>query len=350
MRKTVGICPLCRLSRRTPLDELSPLAGASQEDAHGGDDSNVTTIEPTTIQCPACATEFEATVCASTSSFGSPDLDLRPAPPARDAFVFDVAECPSCGFVCETYDDDRELNPDLARQILDSTVYRETQQREQGESSSLFLAAAVVLEARGQHVDAGWRALQAAWLADDDGRLDVARAARLRAGELWLAARDAGETILDDEAEEACLLADVFRRARWFAMAAYVAHRGHHADLDPSMREVLNAQSRLASAQDDAAHLVADAPGLEVGEVKLPSVAPDQAERDALLRAALSAAADALPCAQCGSEAPPTMRKPARGSVEWWDDPATHIGCGECGAWLADLPDIYPAGWPDPNG
>jgi hypothetical protein len=311
----------------------------------------MTTVEETSRSCPACGVVYDAIVCASTSSFGSSDLDCRPAPPARDAFVYDVAACPECGLAWPTVDEpDKDLRADPMelRQIVASPEYRECLNTEAALDAAPFLAAAFVLERLGRSVEAGWFALSAAWIADDDERPADARAARLRAGEIWLAARSNGEVFMDDPSEEACMLADVYRRAGWFSMARYQADLGQRADLASEMRELLNCEARLASAQDSRLYTAEEAPRLAL-ELVVPGGYADAEEQHALMREALNAARAKLPCPACGARDEPDVRKPTRGSAEWWDDPAAYIGCGACGTWLLALPDIYPAGWPDPN-
>ena len=50
-------------------------------------------------KCAVCGSKHEYSVIASTNSFGSPDLDLRPPEMQRSTMYLWVEECPDCGYV-----------------------------------------------------------------------------------------------------------------------------------------------------------------------------------------------------------------------------------------------------------
>ncbi len=50
-------------------------------------------------KCSVCGATNEFTVLSSTNQFGSPDLDLRPAPMQRDTMDYWYQECPNCGYI-----------------------------------------------------------------------------------------------------------------------------------------------------------------------------------------------------------------------------------------------------------
>lgn len=304
----------------------------------------MTTLAHETMRCPACSSEFPATVCASTSSFGPCDLDTRPAPPARDAFVYDVAVCPNCGLAWPTAESPEEVSPHGLRKFVASDEYRDQLTRERAADAPGFVCATMVLEHLGQRAAAGWMALKAAWSADDADRRDDARAALLTAGRLWLSARRVHDPFADDPGVEACVVADVFRRAGWFAMADYQAGLGWRTGPDADLDTLLRAQHRLATDQDDAAHTTDEAPSLSP-DALLPDTAPSHEERAALREAMLDDTAAELPCNRCSSTARPVICKPRSGSADWWDDPNEYIGCAGCGAYLRATPSIYPAMW-----
>ena len=52
-------------------------------------------------RCALCGENSTYRVLASTSSFGSPDLDLRPPPLRRHTMSWWVEECPNCGYVAK---------------------------------------------------------------------------------------------------------------------------------------------------------------------------------------------------------------------------------------------------------
>jgi len=61
----------------------------------------MTTSMPVTVRCALCGAASAQHVLASTTTFGPPDLDLRPQGPARWALQFQVQQCPRCGSCAE---------------------------------------------------------------------------------------------------------------------------------------------------------------------------------------------------------------------------------------------------------
>ena len=59
----------------------------------------MTTIDRELKKCAVCGSKHEYTVIASTNSFGTPDLDLRPPQMERSTMYLWVQECPDCRYV-----------------------------------------------------------------------------------------------------------------------------------------------------------------------------------------------------------------------------------------------------------
>ena len=59
----------------------------------------MSTFMPVECKCAICGAVNAYRVVASTNSFGSPDLDLRPAEMQRSTMPSWIQECPSCGYV-----------------------------------------------------------------------------------------------------------------------------------------------------------------------------------------------------------------------------------------------------------
>lgn len=171
------------------------------------------------MPCPLCRVEHEQLVLESTSSFGPPDLDTRPASLARDAFVYDAARCPQCGFVFlprpHFATDFIEETPAI-RELLDSRCISTAGLPHPAEG---FRRAAMIAEQHHQHADAGWALLRAAWLCDDASTDDAAMTLRLAAVERFRAGRERGQKIVDPAGLTGLLLCDLLRRAGHFSEA-----------------------------------------------------------------------------------------------------------------------------------
>jgi len=177
----------------------------------------MTWISPYWVPYPLCRVEHEQLVLESTSSHAPPDLDLRLAPPARSAFVYDAAECPRCGFIFVP-------RPDYATEFVEDTPERrgllasDPYQDSAGFSqpATRFRKAALIAEHLGAHDDAGWALLRPAWMCDDESAEDAAVTSRLDAVEQLRAAIRCGQRFMEPGAAAGLLLADLLRRAGRF--------------------------------------------------------------------------------------------------------------------------------------
>ena len=66
----------------------------------------MTTMFRETYTCAVCGAEKEFYGIASTNSFGSPDLDLRPPQMQRGTMSHWIQKCPRCGYVSGSISDD----------------------------------------------------------------------------------------------------------------------------------------------------------------------------------------------------------------------------------------------------
>jgi hypothetical protein len=216
----------------------------------------VTTIGEVEVTCAVCGTTSPQTVLTSTSTFGPPDLDTRPAELQRSTIWLWVQACPSCG-ACAP---DLEKTPTAAAETLEDDAYRrQLHSADYPDLANRFLGAALIQERAGDLAEAGWSALHAAWVCDDERDERSAASARERAADLLSAARSAGQRFGPDRASEHALLADVLRRASHFDEALIESEAGVAADPDGVVRDVLELERWLIERRDAAAHTVDEA-------------------------------------------------------------------------------------------
>ena len=179
----------------------------------------MTTMTEVDVRCALCGALARKAVLSSTSSFGPPDLDLRPQGPARWALEFEVQRCDACGYCAESIGQ----APVGARETVDSTVYREVLERSRLPrlARDLFCSA-LVTEGAGEPEQAGWRFLQAAWACDDRNAVAQAATCRARSAEMFARALETGE-VGAPEPVVLTLSADVWRRAGRFDEAIAAA-------------------------------------------------------------------------------------------------------------------------------
>ena len=214
---------------------------------------------PVTVRCALCGADSAQNALSSTSTFGPPDLDLRPSGPARWALQFQIQRCPRCGYCAEQIGQRTRG----ARRVVGSIVYRDVldKARMPGLARQYFCAALVAEAAELRDTSAS-HFLSAAWACDDAGATEQARVCRDRAAEMFAAAIEWGDVPSESPVVHG-VRADMLRRAGRYAEAldALDAARPMDADDDePTQAATVLAYIReLAEAGDDRAHSVAEA-------------------------------------------------------------------------------------------
>jgi hypothetical protein len=219
----------------------------------------MTTFMPVFVHCAVCGAESQQHVLASTSTFGPPDLDLRPNGPARWALELQIQHCPSCGYCANRIG---ERAPGTRRTVA-SPIYRDVlENARMPVAARRYFCAALIGEATGQRDVAASHFLEAAWVCDDAGAVEQARICRDRAAEMMATALEWGEVPTTPVTHG--VRADVLRRAGRYeeALAACAAAE---AAIDPEIDErghtaaVLGFIRELVEAGDEEPHSVVEA-------------------------------------------------------------------------------------------
>jgi len=181
----------------------------------------MTTVTEIDVRCALCGLLGRKAVLSSTSSFGPPDLDLRPQEPARSALQFEVQRCDGCGYCAGSIGQ----APIGAHVTVESVVYRDVLDRSKlPKLARRLFCAALVSEGAGEPEEAAWLFLKAAWACDDKRARAQARTCRERSAEMFCRALENGEAD-GSPAFVLTLSADLWRRSGRFdeAIAAAAA-------------------------------------------------------------------------------------------------------------------------------
>lgn len=201
-------------------------------------------------KCAVCGAESRQAVLASTSTFGAPDLDLRPAPMQRSTMDTWVQECPNCGYVSA-----RLVAPaQVDREFLESWEFIMCSGIPFKSDLAVRFYRYYLLNCQGNNVRQAFQAaLYTAWVCDDCG--DAEQAVRCR--KLALAQL---ETLLagEEKDRESLLVqkADLLRRAGLFEqlLTEYADVAFHRQNLD----RIIAFQLKKAAQQDAACYTLAD--------------------------------------------------------------------------------------------
>lgn len=192
----------------------------------------------------------------SLGNVGSRDLDGRPTHIRRSAVYLWIQRCPACGYcapeISEGEGRDRSVvyMPDY-QQLLNNKAFPET--------GDAFLCYAYIMKNRELFADAGWAALFAAWICDDNGFPDSARSCRSSAVDFFLTARSRQQCFAETTEEEDLYLIDLYRRSALFDTASVMCDEvleGTHSD---QIYDLLYYERELIDAKDHSTHNDAEA-------------------------------------------------------------------------------------------
>jgi len=209
----------------------------------------MTTFRKVEVVCSNCGNESGHEALGSTNQFGSPDLDLRPPEMARSTMYFWLQECPECGWVAPRLSDEWVDENGL----LTSAEYQQARIDESlPPLARRFKRRAMIAEASGDAQDAFDQWLRAAWVMDDQGLTEPARAFRQGAMRCL-------ENLAGLEPEQKLQLLDVMRRCGAWERAGALAEELAASQISGTLKAVVELQLRLIEQRDEARHVVSEA-------------------------------------------------------------------------------------------
>lgn len=216
----------------------------------------MTDLDFKNVRCAVCGHEFPAVELLSINQFGAPDLDTRPAEPARSNLKHQVICCYSCAYCSDNIE---HIEPELIPVLLSKEYLDIFSAVGYSAQASYFRCKALLDTKRQRYHDAFWATLHAAWTCDDQGDTREARFCRLDALRLFKVAKHAGQTLLPDKENESLLYIDILRRAERFDDAKKEIKVLRKTCKDADTRKVLEFQEQLVYIKDKQAHTVQDA-------------------------------------------------------------------------------------------
>jgi hypothetical protein len=212
----------------------------------------MTQLLPALVECCQCGTRSEQVLVYSMETSGAPDMDTRPAEPARATLPYWVQRCPACKYCAK----DISLEYPQAERVMRTQEYQKLLRRHLPEKAREFLAWALIEEANDEPGAAGWSALHAAWTCDDAARppaaaecrrLALARFSRQRA-------RQGHVTGFDIPGVTELVLADLCRRTGQFTAAEGWCGEGLSIAAEAGIRRALEKEISLIWAEDLGGH------------------------------------------------------------------------------------------------
>ncbi len=202
-----------------------------------------------TPACGVCGAESRQPPFRPVPPEQPPDLDLRPGEPVRGTMARWLQQCPHCGYAAP---DISRAHPAAAQAVGAANFRALLADAAHPPLARRFLAWALVLEETGALHAAAEATLQAAWVADDLGKAELARSWRLEAVAMWRS----GPPL---DPEQTVRVVDALRRAEAWDDAAATAQSLLRTEPPEAVSQVLALELRLIEAGDSARHTVATA-------------------------------------------------------------------------------------------
>jgi hypothetical protein len=202
-----------------------------------------------TARCGVCGAESRQPPFRPVPPEQAPDLDLRPGEPVRSTMARWLQQCPHC---CYAAPDISRAHPAAAAAVGAAPFRALIAESSHPPLARRFLAWAHVLEETGALHAAAEATLQAAWVADDLNRPDLARMWRLEAVALWRA----GPAL---DPEQTVRVVDALRRAETWDDATATAEDLLRSNPPEPVAQVMALERRLIVARDPGRHTVATA-------------------------------------------------------------------------------------------
>ena len=208
----------------------------------------MTTIRKIEQKCPVCKKPSLVSVLTSTSTWGYPDLDLRPAEMQRSSMFAWLAECPHCGYVSGNFNNET----DITEEFLQGDDYKSLEGFEfKSDLAKRFFKAFLIAKELNDTRKCFFNLLHCAWACDDAAD---SNATEIRKKALsYIDAFEAGE---DEKQNLLCMKADLLRRSGQFDR---VVEEFKDVTIGEELHDkIINFQIGKAEKKDTACYTVED--------------------------------------------------------------------------------------------
>jgi len=201
--------------------------------------------------CGVCGNVVRVTTVVSANTFGSMDLDLRPAPERRDTLKYQIELCRDCGYCWP--DIGKERKRESIAQVLNAPLKFD-------DLAALFARAAEIEIATNQGASFASFMLymKAAWAEDDAKNDDEAKKYRRQAVEQMTKYMEADQTARITP-DNYLIQIDAARRCGDFELAEKLLKTATPMANAGLLRKILVFQKRLIERKDAGRYTVADA-------------------------------------------------------------------------------------------
>lgn len=218
----------------------------------------MTKLYTESLVCFVCEHEDHYSSLASTSAFGSADLDMRPAEPERSSIQYLMQRCAECGYCAP------DIEEGIAKinclSVVRSGMYSfRLQDPSCPELANSFLCRALLEIEAENNLQAAWSLIHAAWVCDDAGLDRQAALWRTDAATFINRTLRSGQEFTAQKGAETAIQVDLLRRAGRPKDAQDLIDTRGPSFSDPMIQQILTFQAGLIARQDRGCYRVEDA-------------------------------------------------------------------------------------------
>jgi uncharacterized protein (DUF2225 family) len=219
----------------------------------------MTTLFDKSTICSVCGTEQKFKRLASTSAFGSSDLDTRPPKKQRFTMFTLVQRCSECGYCAS----DLGISRSGIRGIMDTEEYRKQLcNSTYPDLTNSFLCKAILDQATRGFAAATWALIHAAWVCDDSGHSKQAVVCRTKAAAMLRIAEQHGQQVGKSKDISNAILTDLLRRSDQKEEARQLIKIQREEVAESLIARILDFQTALIDKNDIACHTIEELPKL----------------------------------------------------------------------------------------
>jgi hypothetical protein len=217
----------------------------------------MTTVYLSDKKCFICGEESKFPMGnLSLGNVSARDLDGRPTSILRSSVYLWIQRCPGCGYCAPEIAEGDEID----RELVASNAYdNQLNDRTFPETANSFLCHSLVMKNKNFFADAGWAAVFAAWICDDNDFPDSAAVCRAKAIRLFSSAREKGQDFASSPEQEQIYFIDLHRRQAEFGEASKLCDLELEKEHSDNIYDVLYFERELIDKKDSTIHTVAEA-------------------------------------------------------------------------------------------
>jgi hypothetical protein len=215
---------------------------------------------PKSIACCICGTISPVYEIASTSIFGSPDLDTRPPEMQRSTIKYWIQRCPTCGYCSRDLTEAHKITEKI---LAESTYQYQLNHGNYSKLANSFLCLSMIENAAKKYSSTTWALIHAAWVCDDDDKLLQAKECRVRAAKMLILSEENSQLVSEQPFGSYCILLDLLRRSEQFAEANKLIDKHFFKLEDYVMQKIFNFQLHLIENNDLRCYTIEDAMNFE---------------------------------------------------------------------------------------